>query len=328
MRPLTILPVLLASVITPLAYPRTAHASDTGDTIFLRAGGRVRGVVIEESPTKGVQIKLPTGEVRTIQADQVERVAYESDAVGVPAAGAPASTEEPQTAAPATTPQLAAAPTQPAAAPATTPLAPVDSSQAKQPTTPEKATPPERNFLSMGVAGSLAGYISDGAGYWAEGNFALRLNLKRWLSVEFAAGPALFASEDKERAQSDSDSEEDLARSYSGWATIVRSTINLNMGPRVMTKVGPMLGWMSITVSGDHCANATTGRILGGMIEPGLRLGAAKKVELTVPMSIFSQPSPHCAVPSFDDYGVLQNPYSVENRVAASLGVRGAFMWR
>jgi hypothetical protein len=50
--------------------------SDVDDTVVLRDGGRIRGVVIEESPALGVRISLPDGTTRGLAPSEVERVIY------------------------------------------------------------------------------------------------------------------------------------------------------------------------------------------------------------------------------------------------------------
>lgn len=59
------------------ASPRAA-ASDAGDTVFLKNGGRVRGVVLEEDPAAGTRLKLPDGTVRAFAPKDVDHVEYES----------------------------------------------------------------------------------------------------------------------------------------------------------------------------------------------------------------------------------------------------------
>lgn len=49
------------------------------DTVFLKDGGRVRGVVMEEVPGKGVRVKLLDGTVREVASKDVDRVAYDGE---------------------------------------------------------------------------------------------------------------------------------------------------------------------------------------------------------------------------------------------------------
>jgi hypothetical protein len=63
------------------------------DEVVLVDGGRVRGAVIEESPTNGVRVLLDDGTTYTVPAPQVKEVHYDGAATGRTAPpGAPAST--------------------------------------------------------------------------------------------------------------------------------------------------------------------------------------------------------------------------------------------
>jgi hypothetical protein len=72
----------LAAALLLLA-PRGALAGDIDDTVYLRNGGRVRGVVLEESPSVGVRIRLPDGTTRSLEAAEVHHVAYGSAVIEV-----------------------------------------------------------------------------------------------------------------------------------------------------------------------------------------------------------------------------------------------------
>jgi hypothetical protein len=87
----------LAFALT-LSTSTRAHAGETDDTVMLKNGGRVRGIVVEEDPAKGVRIKLPGGELRAIPAKDVDRVVYgaaPSPAPPPPPAPAPVPTMSP-----------------------------------------------------------------------------------------------------------------------------------------------------------------------------------------------------------------------------------------
>ena len=64
---------------------RSAEAGSTDDTVFLTGGGRVRGLIVEESPTAGVRLRMPDGTLRTFAKKDVDHVTYG----GAPAAPAP-----------------------------------------------------------------------------------------------------------------------------------------------------------------------------------------------------------------------------------------------
>jgi hypothetical protein len=55
--------------------------TEISDTVYLRNGGRVRGVVLEESPTLGVRIRFPDGTIRSVEAAEVHHVAYGSEPI-------------------------------------------------------------------------------------------------------------------------------------------------------------------------------------------------------------------------------------------------------
>jgi hypothetical protein len=55
---------------------RQAFAGDIDDTVYLRDGGRVRGVVLEQDRALGLRIRLPDGTTRSFEAAEVDHVAY------------------------------------------------------------------------------------------------------------------------------------------------------------------------------------------------------------------------------------------------------------
>ena len=87
-----------------------AFADDEGpDIVLLKNGGRLRGTVVEENPSTGVRIKLPTGTIKTVAAKEVDKVEYG----GGRATGAPSGTPP----SPSTTPPAPPADAQPAPLP-------------------------------------------------------------------------------------------------------------------------------------------------------------------------------------------------------------------
>jgi hypothetical protein len=77
-------------VVALVALCGVAQAGDVDDTVFLKGGGRIRGTIVEEEPTKGVRIKLPDGRTRTLKPAEVDHVQYAADAPAPAAAPAPA----------------------------------------------------------------------------------------------------------------------------------------------------------------------------------------------------------------------------------------------
>jgi hypothetical protein len=68
----------VVTILVQLALAALIAGADPGhDTVFLRSGGQLRGVVIEEAPGMSVTIQLPGGEVRTLPAAEVERIEYQ-----------------------------------------------------------------------------------------------------------------------------------------------------------------------------------------------------------------------------------------------------------
>jgi hypothetical protein len=66
----------LALAVRERRAPKAALPAS--DTVYLKEGGFVRGVVLEESPTHGVRIQLPDGTTRTLDAAEIQRVVYGS----------------------------------------------------------------------------------------------------------------------------------------------------------------------------------------------------------------------------------------------------------
>jgi len=69
--------VVSLSVIL-FAHVHTCLASDIDDTVFLRSGGRIRGVVVSDDAGQ-VQIRLPSGKVRSLARSDVARIDYGAD---------------------------------------------------------------------------------------------------------------------------------------------------------------------------------------------------------------------------------------------------------
>jgi hypothetical protein len=79
------------TILVQLALATLIAGADPGqDTVFLKSGGELRGVVIEEAPGVGVTIQLPGGELRKLPAAEVQRIEYQDTSVrgdAVPPAG-------------------------------------------------------------------------------------------------------------------------------------------------------------------------------------------------------------------------------------------------
>jgi len=76
MKLLRLLQALLLSC--SLLAASSALADEAGDIVFLKGGGRVRGLVVEESPTAGVRVKLADGTIKVVLAKDVDHVEYAS----------------------------------------------------------------------------------------------------------------------------------------------------------------------------------------------------------------------------------------------------------
>jgi hypothetical protein len=59
-----------------LAMPLSARAGDTDDVVYLRNGGRLRGIVVEDHPLKGSTIKLANGSVRRLKVSEIREIRY------------------------------------------------------------------------------------------------------------------------------------------------------------------------------------------------------------------------------------------------------------
>jgi hypothetical protein len=76
----------LVCLVLVLGGSRYAAAGNVDDTVFLKNGGRLRGLVVEESATAGVRLKMPDGSIRTIPAKDVEHVTLGAQAPAPPPA--------------------------------------------------------------------------------------------------------------------------------------------------------------------------------------------------------------------------------------------------
>ncbi len=76
-----------AMLLSGLASSPAARAGDGDDIVFLKAGGRARGFVMEENPTTGVRVRLVDGTVKVYAPKDVDHVEY----AGSPAPGGSAS---------------------------------------------------------------------------------------------------------------------------------------------------------------------------------------------------------------------------------------------
>jgi hypothetical protein len=79
-------------IIVALLAPTAALGQEASDIVFLKGGGRVRGLIVEESPTAGVRVKLPDGTIKVVLAKDVDRVEYS----GAKSAAEPAPKPEPE----------------------------------------------------------------------------------------------------------------------------------------------------------------------------------------------------------------------------------------
>ena len=86
-----------------------AQAADADDVILLNNGGRVRGIVVEEDPERGIVIKLLNGTIRTFKRSEIREVRYHGEPTPAPVP-TPVPTPAPAPA-PAPTPAPAPAPT-------------------------------------------------------------------------------------------------------------------------------------------------------------------------------------------------------------------------
>jgi hypothetical protein len=67
----------------PTPATQAAHPPPQGpfDTVFFLGGGRVRGTVLEESPSNGVSVRLLDGNVRRYSRDEIVRIEYADGSV-------------------------------------------------------------------------------------------------------------------------------------------------------------------------------------------------------------------------------------------------------
>lgn len=87
----------MVNVLVQLALAAVVASSDPGqDTVFLKDGEPLRGMVVEEVPGVSVTIQLPGGELRTLAAAEVQRIEYQEILPPAPAAAPaqPATAEQ------------------------------------------------------------------------------------------------------------------------------------------------------------------------------------------------------------------------------------------
>ena len=73
-----------AALAGALSLTLAISAAHAEDVVHLRNGGRIRGTVIEESPTAGVRIKLADGRIRALKPEEVFRVEYDAGGAAPP----------------------------------------------------------------------------------------------------------------------------------------------------------------------------------------------------------------------------------------------------
>ena len=141
-----------------------AHA-DADDIVFLKNGGRMRGVVMLEDPKQGVKIKLGDGSVQQIAPGDVDHIEYGKPApppvAPLPAGPAPPRRPLPAAAsrspAPVVPPGAVGGPPAPVAAP------PAPAVSAPEPEPPPASEAPHR--LHLGVAVEPGGMFLLAGGY-------------------------------------------------------------------------------------------------------------------------------------------------------------------
>ncbi len=79
------------ALATSASLVASAQSPAGDDVVYLANGGRLRGTVIEEDPSRGVRIQLADGTVQTVPAADVTRVAYGGAGAAQPTGPAPAA---------------------------------------------------------------------------------------------------------------------------------------------------------------------------------------------------------------------------------------------
>lgn len=77
---------IATAIFLTVAVPTSARADEPTDVVLLTNGGRLRGVIAEEDPVKGVTIKLVDGVLRNVPAKEIKEIIHGSDAHAAPAA--------------------------------------------------------------------------------------------------------------------------------------------------------------------------------------------------------------------------------------------------
>jgi hypothetical protein len=70
------------TILVQLALAALVAGADQGhDTVHLKSGGSLHGIVIEEAPGVSVTIQLPGGELRTLPAAEVQRIEFQDTSI-------------------------------------------------------------------------------------------------------------------------------------------------------------------------------------------------------------------------------------------------------
>ena len=77
------------AVLLLVAWTGSAFAQDELDTVYLKGGGLIRGIVVEDVPGQPLRIRLPDGVIRTLERDRIERVELYGASAAPPSPPAP-----------------------------------------------------------------------------------------------------------------------------------------------------------------------------------------------------------------------------------------------
>ncbi|HEX9240989.1 MAG TPA: hypothetical protein VF875_00970 [Anaeromyxobacter sp.] len=178
--------LVLAALLA--ADPAPPPAPPALDTVFLADGGRVRGTVIEDSPTSGVTLQLPDGSFRKFPRAEVARVEYAGEKTAPPPAAPP-----PPMAAPAPPP---AAPPPPMAVPPAQPpeQAAAEGAPPRDPNAPAGVTF-SAGLSGAGTSGDVSENYRSTSDYWSsftelnlEGGVRLNPATTLLLRIDFGGG--------------------------------------------------------------------------------------------------------------------------------------------
>lgn len=249
----------------------TAWADKPADTVFLKDGGRVRGTIMVESPTAGVQVQLPNGSLHQVAAADVDHVEYGDENKGAPA---PAAATPAPTGAPAMSDAPASAPGD-----------------------------PEQKKLTFGVGAMLGPAFGDLTGFRATAYAELQLKLSSRFSLGGRLGTLALLYSVPQKTQGYGiagagesyylvQTEETTGQSVGLLASVDGA---FAITPALSARLGVIAGFGVGGASASSCHSFSTGgAVLGVGGGLGYALGARHQLKLGLGLDALKLPAGRC----------------------------------